>query len=537
MLTRNTIKKVLLLGGVSLLAACQDLTVADENAADDERALTEPSAVEQVAKSALPIWYNRHHGSSDIYFWYPLIADEMTYSAALIRNVIPGTEPRLALKNDPLAEEVWIPRASWDAYQSGGANARDALKRVNDGLRIVTLDEGATAATDNTIRTHAWAKIMWGLNIGYMGLIHDQSALVTEHDQIPTGVDELVAFEVAHLKPYGEVTAAAIKSIEEGLTLINANPAFSLPASWVRAQTYTSAQLAQFANTLIARFLVYNARTPEERAAVNWQKVLTHTAAGLTFDFGPTLESGILTSTYYDRMQGNSRARADHNLIGPSDVSGSYQAWLALPLEQRNRILITTPDRRITGPTPTSNGSYFRARTVTDNNGFDVTRGTYHFSNYQWYRRAGSATTGQMVIASADENRLLRAEAMFRTGNLAEAANLINVTRTRARVIGTTNYPGLPAVTAAGVPASTAADPCVPRTRTGDCGTLLDALKYERQIELAGMDAWRAWHDFRGFGQLTPGTLVHMPIPGRYLVTLGIPLYTFGGVGGTGAAR
>ncbi len=534
---RTCLKAILALASVAALPACQDLNVADENAADDERALSEPAAVEQVAKSALPIWFNRHHGSSDIYFWYPLIADEMTYSSALIRNVVPGAEPRLALKNDPLAEEVWIPRASWDAYQSGGANARDALKRVKDGMRIVTLDDGATVTTDNTVRTHAWAKVWWGVNIGYMGLIHDRSALVTADDLIPTGVNELIVFEREHLKLYSEVLAAAIKSIEDGSALISANPSFTLPTSWIRGQVYTSAQFAQFANTMIARLLVYGPRTPEERAAVNWQKVLTHTANGLTYDFGPTLESGALTSTYYDRMQNTTRARADHKLIGPADVSGNYQAWLAATLEQRNRFDITTPDRRITGPTPTSSGAYFRARTVTDNNGFDITRGTYHLSNYQWYRRAGSSTTGQALVATADENRLLRAEAMFRTGNLAEAANLINTTRARSVRIGTMTYPGLPDVTAAGVPASTPTAPCVPRTATGACGSLLDALKYERQIELAGMDPWRAWMDFRGFGQLTPGTLIHMPIPGRYLVSLEIPLYTFGGIGGQGAAR
>src|SRR5687768_8711158 len=107
MLIGKYTKGILMLGGLAATTACQDLTVVDENAADDARALTEPSAVEQVAKSALPIWYNRHHGSSDIYLWYPLIADETTYSGALNRNVIPGAEPRLPLKNDPLAEEVW----------------------------------------------------------------------------------------------------------------------------------------------------------------------------------------------------------------------------------------------------------------------------------------------------------------------------------------------------------------------------------------------------------------------------------------------
>jgi hypothetical protein len=78
---------------------------------------------------------------------------------------------------------------------------------------------------------------------------------------------------------------------------------------------------------------------------------------------------------------------------------------------------------------------------------------------------------------------------------------------------------------------------CVPRTKTGACGSLWDALIYERSIESAGADALRAWYDNRGSGLLQPGTTIHMPIPGRYLVSLGIPIYSFGGVGGQGAAQ
>jgi hypothetical protein len=217
--------------------------------------------------------------------------------------------------------------------------------------------------------------------------------------------------------------------------------------------------------------------------------------------------------------------------VGPADVSGNFQRWLQTPVQQRTRFLITTPDRRITGTTPTSNGSYFRYR--ADDNGFRSDRGTYNFSAYQWFRRAGNTNAGPLLLFGVDENRLLRAEAMFRTGNLTEAANLINVSRTRAQRIGTTNHPGLPAVTAQGV--AQAAD-CVPRNARGECATLLEALMYERMIEAAGADAVRAWVDSRGWGRLPEGTILQFPIPGRELESLRLPLYTFGGIGGQGAA-
>jgi hypothetical protein len=304
-------------------------------------------------------------------------------------------------------------------------------------------------------------------------------------------------------------------------------------------------EVAQLAHTMIARLLVYSARYPEDRQTkVDWDKVLFHTERGLTYDFGPVLADGVITDgSYLARLTtttstGSSHFRADYRHIGGADQSGNYQAWLTKnPHSEAARFLITTPDRRITGPTPTSNGAYYRYQSSTGP--YDATRGLQHQSFYQWHRRANyggfTSTTGQYALASVDENRLFRAEAFLRKGQLQQAADLINVTRTRAQRIGTTNYPGLPPVTTTGVPDVNGV--CVPRKDSGACGNLMDALIYERNIELVGLDPMRAWMDKRGFGTLQVGTFVQMPVPARYLVTLGIPLYTYGGVGGDGAAK
>jgi len=536
---RNTIAIVATALSGFVLGACQDLNVVNENLPDTERALQQPSAVEEVIKSSLPIFYGAATSNSqDIWGYYPIIANEFARTA-IVRQFQPSAEPRVALKNDPLADEVWLPRSPWDRHNSGLANAIDGLHRIiNDGLRIMTLNPGATQVTDNTDRARIWGKVLEGLHLGYCGLIMDQCPLYTHNDVLPKGYDDLVKWEVEHLRPYSEVVAGAIGVLEDAIADIDASPAFTLPANaapvWVNGYTLTNLQVRQLANTIIARLLVYSARTPQERAAVNWQKVIAHTAEGLTYDFGPNLQSNI-TSSFYARLQGNGandNIRPHYDLIGPADTSGAYQAWVQKPLEQRNRFDIATPDRRITGPTPTSAGAYFRYR--ADNLGFEESRGTYNFSAYQWYRNGGSSNTGQLRLLTVDENNLLRAEAFLRTGNLTEAARLINISRNRQVRIGTTNYPGLPEVTAQGVPQSTS---CVPRTKTGQCGTLLDALMYERGIELAGTDPYRGWMDRRGFGQLVSGTILHMPIPARYLVSMGLPLYTFGGIGQAGAAQ
>ena len=56
-------------------------------------------------------------------------------------------------------------------------------------------------------------------------------------------------------------------------------------------------------------------------------------------------------------------------------------------------------------------------------------------------------------------------------------------------------------------------------------------------LECAGTDALRAYLDRRGSGTLTTGTFYQFPVPGRELQSLGMEIYTFGGVGNDGAAQ
>jgi hypothetical protein len=55
-------------------------------------------------------------------------------------------------------------------------------------------------------------------------------------------------------------------------------------------------------------------------------------------------------------------------------------------------------------------------------------------------------------------------------------------------------------------------------------------------MELAVTQGAMMWWHARGVGTLMEGTLVHFPVNGRELDNLGLPIYTFGGVGNAGAA-
>jgi hypothetical protein len=504
------------------VAACMNLDVLYEDQPTSDRALAEPGAVENVIKSAFTLWFGVYANTGDYH-----------YFAGLADFTNSGTnwyEPRVLI-TDPGGRA----RTPWDNWNSYAANAIDALHRIiDDKLIIRTLDVGGTAVEDHTDRARVFAKLMEALNLGYIGLMFDRGDLRSHYERIPTGLDDLLAWEKEHMKPYPEVMALAIKVLDDAIADIDRSPAFTIPIEYINGEVYTSAQLRMYANSLKAKLLVYAARSPAEREKVDWQAVLKATQSGLDFNLAPTLATGVLTASWLNTIQQtNPTFRANYRLIGPADTSGAYQAWTNAPLNGRNRFDIRTPDRRITGTTPTAQGAYFRYK--TDNNSFVSVDGTYSFSAYQWYRYAGAFQTGKVApLITADENRLLRAEALLRTGDLVGAAQLINVSRMRTVTIGTATFPGLPAVTTAGVPQSTG---CVPRSpRTGACGTLMEALMYERGIELAGMDPFRGYVDFRGFGLLPEGTPIHMPVPIRYLVVLGIDQYFVGGAGGEHSA-
>jgi hypothetical protein len=77
---------------------------------------------------------------------------------------------------------------------------------------------------------------------------------------------------------------------------------------------------------------------------------------------------------------------------------------------------------------------------------------------------------------------------------------------------------------------------CVPRLDSGACGDLLATIRYERMIELAGLDMLRGYADTRGWGMLPDGTPYHYPVPGNVLDLYDLPNYTYGGVGRDGSA-
>jgi hypothetical protein len=528
-----------LLIGVLLVGPACSLDIENLNQPDRERALAQSADVEALIAGTFNPFFSGVHGvtTADGYIinYFPTVATEMTTTTPTGRAVQANREPRapynMSLSIGGTGE--WGPRYLWRYLNQMAASAYEGLQIIESSGRPLVV-----GGQDVTIRARAFAKLMQGIGWGYQAMIYD-NAVVLHESVAMSGSPENLGRE--SLIPYEQALQQALESIDASIALANSHT-FSYPSYpgsrlWFGSpEVITSEKLAQYANTMAARLLVLSARTPQQREQVDWNRVLQYTANGLTSDLEVALATGFRSSILFSRSQNNpagceSCYRLDNRLIGQADISGAYQAWISGDVEDRNRFNIVTPDRRITGPTPTSNGAYVRYR--ADNNGFTAVQ--YLYSAYQWGRHAirnNSAGTalnvGTAHFATADENRLLRAEALLRTGDLQGAADLINVTRTRSHTVGGVEYPGLPPVTAAGVPQS---PDCVPRTDSGACGDLMVALRYERMIELIALDAVRGYADGRGWGILPDGTWLQLPVPPEELNMFGLPVYTYGGTG------
>ncbi|MDR9419298.1 hypothetical protein [Gracilimonas sp.] len=495
--------------------SCQDLGVQNKTAPDRVRALSNPGDVEKLIASTFQEYWGRTQTSGTSINTMPLIADEMSGTYANNAALEMSSEPRTALNNSPTSDAHETGRYQWYAWYGALSSANEGLAAIDGGLEIIDED-----GNDNTPRAVGFAKFMQGVSLGYIGMLFDQGSITDENTNLEN--EQELAY-----KPYPEVIDASLEKLDAAIDYMETS-SFSLPNDWMLGAPLSNDELARVSSSFAARVMVYGARTPAERNALDWDKVLSYIDNGITEDFNIVMEYPDLTSSYHYRAQTGSsyRAHADNKLVGPADTSGAYQNWLNSDLNDREAFLIYTPDRRITshGDSAETDGKYFRSASYGLNR---TERGIYHNSYYQWYRRDGVWWEGPHALIQKAEMDLFKAEALVQIGgaaNLQEAADLVNKTRVANGELAP--------VTVDGVPAGSA-----PVMADGSPGSLLDAIYYERMIELAGTDALRAYLDRRGSGTLTEGTFYHFPVPGRELQTLGIPLYTYGGVGNEGSAE
>jgi hypothetical protein len=236
--------------------------------------------------------------------------------------------------------------------------------------------------------------------------------------------------------------------------------------------------------------------------------------------------------------------------FGMSDISGAYDAWLARPLGERSPFLVRTPDLRwpqgatraaqvASAPNPEDVYSLPYIDALAD----DETAEGWGWSFYQFQRtkkiRLGPpANTGDFPEMMKAEIDMLAAEGYIRKGDLASAAQKIDITR-----VGNGGLPALTgAITARSDPVPGGGS-CVPRVpappafNSTVCGDIWEAMKYEKRMETAYTSFGRWWIDGRGWGDLVLATPLEYPVPFQEMNARLKPSYNMGGGGISSAAQ
>jgi starch-binding outer membrane protein, SusD/RagB family len=520
---KRTVQVLGMLSMMLWISACEDLVIPNENEPDRARSLSKPTDIESLVGSTFLLWWQVNHGLGTAAETRPSAA---VGALAAYGNEVTSSSAHYGIQDigrRPIAPEINDPGSSWHPYVEGTwqelykvlSGSREALLALNDPAFKL----GANGVDNARLKT--FAKFMQGMALSSLGYIYKEAYVLDEtvtEDQLPT----------LKLKPYGEVMAAGLKSLDEAAKLAAAN-SFTIPVTWMTV-AWTNQDLVRIAHSYRARFMAGVGRTPAERAAVNWANVLAEANAGITKDFGVNADgpggrwkSEIISAHGATYTSGGGR-KMHNDIVGPADQTGAWQTWKAADYTKRREITIETDDRRIHGAGgPKTIGTEVQWWATS---GMAESRGLYYFSLYadiKWrdYRRD---LTGYLMDMPLMEMDFLKAEANLRLGNAQAAADLINKTR-----VGKGQLPPI-------TPAGASGARCVPRTVSGACGTLLDALKYEKGLELWLQGMGVRFSDMRGWGLLEQGSILHLPVPKNELTLAGREFYTTGGIGGIDAA-
>ena len=406
----------------ALLGGCVDMDVTNPNEPDRERVISTPTDVQSLISTSYQAYFD-HVQATNPGLSTAAMADNLTGGFYDLGTHDISVQPRTPFDASPLNTRGAVGRFSWSRIYPIISNVNDGLAAIDAGLVINTGPNGS----DQTARARAFGKFVQGLAHGHLAQYFDKALIVTEDT-------DLEVMDPTDFRPYTEVQQAALEMLDEAIQIAENNE-FTIPGSsdWINGVQMNSAEFIRVINSYYARLLAYTPRTPEERAAVDWNEVLRRIDAGIQQDFAPEGELNVWESNARRllarvRTRPSDHVRPSYFALGPADVSGKFQEWYAADPQDRTPFKIETPDRRIHGPDGDEPGIYFG---YSPDPLFDPARGTYRMS-YYYYHRDGlgdSWHVGPQVTISRTEMDLLKAEALIRLGRAEEAIPLINNTR------------------------------------------------------------------------------------------------------------
>lgn len=464
-----------------MFSGCQELEIENLNNPDSATVLASPEDLLGLAGGIMNNWFQ---GSQDydglgLALWVGSDHGTCSWGNAAMRDF--SNEPRNAWNNDAAYSYANTSRSYYMAMNNVLSLSNQILNQiVNNGAELETASETAMLT--------AVARLGQGLGMGYLGLVYDKAFVV----------DETTDLEAGNLPtaPYMELRDAALAELDATIALCNSNT-FTIPASWIPGMTWTNVELGKLANSMAARLLVYTSRNAAENAAVDWARVKAYASNGIDFDFAPLADDVTWYSLYQTYSVYWGWGRVDMRVIHMMDATQpAYFAATGSYDDMPNAGLAVSDDARLESDFEYLSSCNFRPE-----------RGYYHFSSYRYSRHDQYLTTWTepMPEMRKAENDLLLAEADLMTGDLAGAIAILNA--------GTRVSRGTLAPIASG--ASSA--------------EVLDAIVYERTIELYLTGFGIPFFDMRRADMLQLGTPLHFPIPKAQLDVMEMEAYTFGG--------
>lgn len=554
---RSAIRYGVLAGAVGL-GAC-DLVVSNPNDPGTPSVKATPADLENFLGTQYRRWSTGLYSGAGVWAMmnimsfenFSTLANNSQNARYPVPKVAPGNNNQVG--NSSAGDQALV----YNRLSESGRGAADVLRALDGGLSF------GSEAQDQ--RGRSFAEFLRGVSLGYLAIVYDSAAIIRADDPLsPSGTAE-----PGELSGYAEIMVEALSALDASVAAANASISagggggFPLPSTWMFTTIpMTGPEFIKVVRSYAARLRAQVARTPAERAAVNWDQVIADAQAGITADHM------ITTSTVTGpnkQWVGQTYAYATWHqmtpfIFGMADNSGAYAAWIAEPLSTRGAgtpYFQTTPDQRFPqGATRAEQRADFDLTSCTAANlvckRFFVNRNTSDPPNngwggsqysaarwYSWRTSGGTAPqSGPSPFILLAEMNLLEAEGHYRKGNFAAAAELINRTRTacgpggvpagctpRPAGNGAATDPGggLPAITAfdATTPVPGGAD-CVPKTPsnavsegggTVACGNLWEALKWEKRIETAFTHYGGWFLDSRGWGDLAETVPYHWAPP------------------------
>ena len=561
---------------VTGLSACagDQVTAPNLNNPDVTRVLARPGDVESVIGNSFGSAYNSAQGA--------------TGGTGIAGHIEPALltmafENSSSLANDALGPRGSIPRSaiannSGDTYNSNNAynyqGSQRAARTAANGLVQLNSANFTLGSAQQDLRARAWAFFSMAFGNATAAIAYDSLSIVSQTDTLGKAPKAFVGGVQAMpiiLTQLDSAIAAANKAITLGSAPAGAGGGlgFTLPGTWINGNAFTATQFIQMVRGYKARFRAEVARTPAQRAAVDWTQVINDANNALPTDLNVTMgtvapwrvgdEQHYLFDTWAQQspmiigMADSVRAGCTAANAGDQNAGNCYDAWIATSLGGRYAFLIRTADQRFpagndratqqnnsgagTAQQPPRTNLYFRNRRSSDPSGDAWNLSQYDFYRFQLWNDAGR--TGPYPIMARAELDLLAAEGYIRQGDFPNAMAKINISR-----VAKGNLPPITGITSATQPIATgvAANSCVPRVPTAPdfahavCGNIFEAMKWEKRMETAytHLGAW--FFDSRGWGDLAKDTALDFPVPYQETDVRSMKAWTTGGAGGKDAA-